>query len=241
MAWNAIGSGLCLQRSRLIATKLINGLPSHSHPIFSPPSLLPLLPAQPTTMKYRSPSPESSLPTPPQSPRSVEATQSAIILLDSLTSFYQQERYWVHHTRAALELALSKGIDAPPTKLSMVASPSDVLSASLSMPTPLTISSPVDVSTDETTPPVVKIEPTSPEDTLSAAHTKWMRRKNILKLKLDGIASHSKRRRPHRAPHTEPGAHLLEMFSELVDARMESCQRISRLVRDANQREFLMC
>lgn len=32
-------------------------------------------------------------------------------LLDSLTSFYQQEQYWVHHTRAALELALSKGID----------------------------------------------------------------------------------------------------------------------------------
>ena len=34
-------------------------------------------------------------------------------LLDSLTSFYQQEQYWVHHTRAALELAVTKGIDGP--------------------------------------------------------------------------------------------------------------------------------
>lgn len=204
-------------------------------------------------MKYRSPSPQSSLPTPPQSPREIEATQSAIILLDSLSSFYQQERYWVHHTRAALELALSKGIDAPPQKLAITAA--SVLPTSPPVASPLSDSTLVNANTaaaspattidddDDGTPRVVvKMEPTSPEDALSIAErTKWMRRKNIMKLKLDGISAHTKRRRPHRAPHTEPGARLLEMFSELVDARMESCQRISRLVRDANRTEFLMC
>lgn len=249
MAWNAIGSGLCLQRSRLPPTRTDKCPPSssQSHPTFSPlsriyphPPFPPPLnyPLEQPAMKYRSPSPESSLPTPPQSPRSMEATQSAIILLDSLTSFYQQERYWVHHTRAALELAISKGIDAPSQKSAITAPAHATLEQNIST-TLLTTTSPSGTTSPDDTA-MIKLEPMSAEDSLSA-HTKWMRRKNIMKLKLDGISSHTKRRRPHRAPHTEPGARLLEMFSELVDARMESCQRISRLVQDAKRTEFLMC
>lgn len=189
-------------------------------------------------MKYRSPSPDASLPTPPRSPRGDEITShSAVNLLDSLTAFYQQERYWVHHTRAALELALVKGIDAPPSNDLM-----PLASSSSSSPhdVPMNMSG---LSLNS----VVKPEPTSPatttaESAAAARKSLWMRRKqaNGVRLKLDGLA-HSRRRRPHRAPPTEPGARLLEMFSELVDARMESCQRISRLVRDASRPAYYVC
>ena len=64
-------------------------------------------------MKYRSPSSNNALSTPPRSLTDLQVFRSAINLFDSLESFYQQKRYRVHHTRAALELAVTKGIDAP--------------------------------------------------------------------------------------------------------------------------------
>ncbi|KAI0638237.1 hypothetical protein C8Q77DRAFT_419495 [Trametes polyzona] len=167
-------------------------------------------------MKYRSPSPDMGLPTPPQSPT------------------VQQERYWAHHTRAALELALTKGIDAPPTL--DAPSPSSSTQSSLS-PAPSTSSDSSAVDT-----PVVKMEHDAsiPPPSRAAAHaqsTRWMRRKNIMRLKLDGVALHQRKRRPLRAPPTEPAARLLEMFSELMDARMESCQRVQRLVQTAHREQ----
>ncbi|KAI1786499.1 hypothetical protein LXA43DRAFT_1033424 [Ganoderma leucocontextum] len=182
-------------------------------------------------MKYRSPSPDNVLPTPPQSPTSHEVAHPAISLLESLEAFYQQERYWVHHTRAALELALTKGIDAPPN-LSNIPSPCPSLG-------PLSPAS--SVSSDATPVAVVKMEPdVTPPALTRADPTRWMRRKNTMRLKLDGVAAHSRKRRPHRAPPSEPGAQLLEMFSELMDARMESCQRVQRMVRNANRADLHM-
>ncbi|KAH8106162.1 hypothetical protein BXZ70DRAFT_420363 [Cristinia sonorae] len=188
-------------------------------------------------MKYRSPSPDSSLPTPPRSPRGVQVNHSAVNLLDSLTAFYQQERYWVHHTRAALELALVKGIDAPPTN--------NIISASSASTAPSPHDNLVANSMAATASSMgaVKPEPSSPtNNSPSARKSLWMRRKQAqgIRLKLDGLA-HTRRRRPHRAPPSEPGARLLEMFSELVDARMESCQRISRMVRDASRPAYCVC
>lgn len=180
-------------------------------------------------MKYRSPSPSTTLPTPPRSPTIHEPTQSAVNLLDSLQAFYQQERHWVHHTRASLELALTKGIDAPPPAQVAASSPP---SSAASSPDTNSISS------GASDAPSIKEEPDTPPpvDVIATARkTLWMRRKAGMKLKLNGLAPAPRRRRPHRAPPSEPGARLLEMFSELVDARMESCQRISRLVRDSNR------
>ncbi|KAI0081831.1 hypothetical protein K474DRAFT_1656237 [Panus rudis PR-1116 ss-1] len=178
-------------------------------------------------MKYqRSPSPGASLPTPPRSPRAAEANQSAANLLDSLTSFYQQERYWVHHTRAALELALTKGIDAPPQYA--INTPPD---------------SPTSSPESSDSLPIIKADPDAPLPPSDAAIRKslLMRRKAGIKLRLEGLAHTHKRRRPHRAPPNEPGPRLLEMFSELVDARMESCQRISRLVRESSAPTYCIC
>ena len=55
-------------------------------------------------------------------------------------------------------------------------------------------------------------------------------------LKLSGISSShgGVPKRQARAPPSEPGARLLEMFAELVDSRMESCERISRLVQQSH-------
>ncbi|KAJ3006375.1 hypothetical protein NUW54_g3962 [Trametes sanguinea] len=63
-------------------------------PLSTPPSHPPLLtpPLPPITMKYRSPSPDNVLPTPPQSPTSSDMSNSTVVLLESLEQFYQQER-----------------------------------------------------------------------------------------------------------------------------------------------------
>ncbi|EIW61910.1 uncharacterized protein TRAVEDRAFT_63462 [Trametes versicolor FP-101664 SS1] len=175
-------------------------------------------------MKYRSPSPDGGLPTPPHSPTSPHTQHPAVGLLDSLEQFYQQERYWAHHTRAALELALTKGIDGPAA--ADAPSPSSSTQSALS-PASSTMSDATAVDS-----PVVKMETdaTIPPPSRSAAMNRWMRRKNMMRLKLEGVALHQRKRRPTRAPPTEPATRILEMFSELMDARMESCQRVQRLV-----------
>lgn len=183
-------------------------------------------------MKYRSPSPASVLPTPPQSPTSRELAHSAVSLLESLEAFYQQERYWVHHTRAALELALTKGIDAPPA----ANAPSPSTSQGTLSPASSTMSDATAVDV-----PIVKMEPDAAPPSLSRSHpSRWGRRKNMMRLKLDGLSPQQRKRRPLRAPPTEPGARILEMFSELMDARMESCQRVQRMVRNANRADLYM-
>ncbi|OCH94054.1 hypothetical protein OBBRIDRAFT_711279, partial [Obba rivulosa] len=180
----------------------------------------------------------NSLPTPPHSPRALEPANSAVFLLDSLTTFYQQERYWIHHTRAALELALTKGVDAPAITFAPPSVPSTSTSSEATSPASSLASlpgaSPGRTPSSGPDEPIIKTEPGSPPP-VSTKYSRWLRRKNMMRLKLDGISSnaHARRRRPHRAPPTEPGARLLEMFSELVDARMESCQRVSRLLREA--------
>lgn len=200
---------------------------------------------------------EHALPTPPHSPCALEPAHGAVVLLDSLTTFYQQERYWIHHTRAALEVAIAKGSDARAITYA-AQSPPGSSGASTSGLSPDSVSSPSASSTssmDEPSAtsalPAVKTEPDMLPDAMTLSEqsaalqkrvTRWNRRKNMMKLKLDGIsATVSRRRRPHRAPVSEPGARLLEMFSELVDARMESCQRVSRLVRETHrpQPEYL--
>ncbi|PSS37368.1 hypothetical protein PHLCEN_2v845 [Hermanssonia centrifuga] len=179
---------------------------------------------------------DAALPTPPHSPHTYSPAKGAVNLLDSLTSFYQQEQYWIHHTRAALELTVTKGIDAPAL---------DLASSEASSP-PCDAASPASSCTSSSTPPPtslsVSIKPDPDAENVGtfnvhltmdadavARNSRWIRRKNQMRLKLDGIAPHHRRRRPARAPPSEPGARLLEMFAELVDARMESCQRISRL------------
>jgi hypothetical protein len=210
---------------------------------------------QHSTMKFRSPSPVvgGALPTPPHSPTQgviVPKATVAASVLDNLYSFYQQEQYWVHHTRASLELALAKGIDGdailcPPEE--SVSAPSPASSTSTLCDSPLQNAVHVKPDPDAENTHLLLISPSGEQ----THNSRWLRRKNRMRLRIDGINSHphrntgskAKKSRPHKAPPSEPGARLLEMFSELVDARMESCQRISRMVQDSAARPQLqlMC
>jgi len=167
------------------------------------------------------------LPTPPCSPYEQTVTRetmtSSLQLLNSLTIFYQQERYWTHHTRAALETALSnsfKGKVEPSVGEAETESPSTSLEE------------PGSSKSFTETNDIVKAEPSSPvlqSVDVQRRRSRWNRRKNILKLKLGGIEA------PIRMQTIRPSQHILEMFAELVESRMESCERVTKLVKLANR------
>lgn len=132
---------------------------------------------------------------------------------------------WVYRTRASLELVLE-------------AAPSGASDSTL-------------VSTSETTagtgavdekegdlsivvhPHNIAAEPIHPANSPA---TLWMRRKKSYKMKLEGIAMRGKKRQAiagQEASQT-PGVQMLELFENLMESRMESCERVSRMLRDAN-------
>ena len=175
----------------------------------------------------------AALPTPPFSPPQTltdAPADTSVVLLNSLVSFYQQESLWVHRTRAGLELALTaKGRDsitAAATAKALSSSSSTDASGSL---------------TDESDVQSIKAEPTTPPPSLGGkVHPKsrWMQRKQSFKLRLEGIGPHSlsrRHRRMRRDASAEAGTRLLELFGQLMEARMESCHRVNRLVREANR------
>lgn len=140
--------------------------------------------------------------------------KSTIHLLDSLVAFYQHERMWVYRTRAMLEEAFPNPSVMDPTTQSVPASPS----------------------------PSARNDEVPPNEPLPSHQTRWMRRKKGFKLRLDGIKFRPKRvisaipvdqiRQPE---YLHPREQLLEMFEKMMESRMESCQRINKLVRDANR------
>ena len=149
----------------------------------------------------------------------------SINLADSLLAFYHQERMWCYRTRASLELILEPA-------------PSTVRDSSITSSTESdTTAEEGDTSLAVVRPHgIVKTEPTSPAN--MQATTLWMRRKRSFKLKLEGISTRSRKRRTAKgqdAPPT-PGVQILEMFERLMQARMESCERVSKLMKtNANQ------
>ncbi|KAG2369573.1 hypothetical protein BDR07DRAFT_1190864, partial [Suillus spraguei] len=148
------------------------------------------------------------LPTPPSSPPRVglHPVESTITLLENLVAFYHQERMWVYRTRAQLEMSLQDR---------------DFSAAAA-----------VDEEGE-----MEKEEPSSVEETSETS--KWMKRKKAFGLKLEGIATTRgmprggivKQRAP---PPMESGVEILEMFERMMQARMESCERVTRMVRNAS-------
>jgi hypothetical protein len=155
--------------------------------------------------------PVPSHPIPPQ-----PIPPSTIALLDSLTEFYQKESAWVYRARAALELAAYQ-------------TPIAGLSKNEPLPTP----PPSATQTSEEglpTTPAVKTEPTSPVPA-STSGTRWLERKKNFKLHLEGISTTNKRPVQRR----EASERLLVMFQNMLETRVESCQRVNQLVRNANR------
>ena len=74
----------------------------------------------------------------------------------------------------------------------------------------------------------------------SESPTLWMRRKKSFKLKLEGISMRGTKRRTaigQETPQT-PGVQLLELFENMMEARMESCERVSRMVREVEMADL---
>lgn len=164
------------------------------------------------------------LPTPPQSPSarqlSIEPISSSLALLNNLTAFYQQERYWTHHTRAALESALASTVKGT---ITLSADVDDVDSSSLSL-SPLSSAAGFPEDSDYAS---VKAEPLSPKmKTMDLQQRRRNRKKNNLRLKLGGITPPILRQQGSR-----PSQRILEMFAELVESRMESCERVTNMVK----------
>ena len=166
------------------------------------------------------------LPTPPQSPSarqlSIEPINTSLALLNNLTAFYQQERYWTHHTRAALESALASTVKGTITLSADV----DDVDSSLTSLTSSTLSSTAGFSEDPDYASV-KAEPLTPSvKTMDLQQRRRNRKKNNLRLKLGGIAPPILKQQG-----TRPSQRILEMFAELVESRMESCERVTNMVK----------
>jgi hypothetical protein len=174
-----------------------------------------------------------SLPTPPDSPqRSSRRIDPTISLLESLVAFYHQERMWVYRTRASLELVLEA---APSGNSDSVISSAD---------SDLPKEEGAEEEQESTTVNAVgmqTLDGVRAESTSSSGlrTTLWMRRKKGFKLKLDGISTRGKRRQANpglEAPLT-PGVQMLELFENMMQARMESCERLSKLVNGCEKRQ----
>lgn len=70
-------------------------------------------------------------------------------------------------------------------------------------------------------------------DKRKSVHSRWHKRKQQFNLHLGPLSSRPPQRK--RKPDVQdPGTQLLEAFGDLVNTRMQSCVRVSRMVHDAN-------
>ncbi|KAF8076530.1 hypothetical protein FPV67DRAFT_421125 [Lyophyllum atratum] len=166
-------------------------------------------------------SPHPGIPSPPDT-----SFQSTLDVLDSLLEFYQQERVWVQRTRTALEEAFLQ-VDQSDHPDTLPSPPSESASTS-------------SAGCSDKSYPTAGPPPASPKPLTS----QWSRRKKGFKLRLDGLAPHnnrmlvSQRVRPivSRKDFSQR-KRILDMLDQMMEARMESCQGINRLVRNASRAE----
>ncbi|KAF9464421.1 hypothetical protein BDZ94DRAFT_1256399 [Collybia nuda] len=176
----------------------------------------------------------SSIPTPPFSPKSEfeepemsmadHPLKSTINLLDALVSFYQYERVWVCRTRAALDNALQ---DSP------------MADVETTLPSP---TSETDTPLEDETENETESSHGTPSFSSTKPSSRWLRRKRGFKLNLESVGRHrrvstlkSLNSNPPYRDNILQREQILEMFEKMMEDRLESCQRIHRLVRNANR------
>lgn len=187
------------------------------------------------------------LPSPPLMPDN-DQYLSTVHMLDSLVEFYHQECMWVYRTRAALDLACE--LQQPLA----IANVQSELSTSTSTSTPSTelqLHLPrLPAPEEEPDPPEddvrVKDEPSSPPPLHMVPASTWQRRKSNFKLDLSGVSTHRKVKH-HAVGGTvarrdgeggDARGEILALFERMMESRMESCERVNRLVRRANRAQL---
>lgn len=160
-------------------------------------------------------------PTPPYSPQALprvpkEAQEDPLkdtgLLLNSLIDSYQRRRMWVCQFRANLE----SGPSEAPQTLSPASSEDSVY-----LPDDTSLRS--------------KANDTN-------TNSRWTRRKRGFKLRLEGLSSKPKRitlthqsDQPGDSRSPPSREDILSMYEKMMESRMESCQRINKLIHSANR------
>lgn len=142
-------------------------------------------------------------------------------VLDSLVAYYQHEKMWVYRTRASLEDAFS----SPPLDGAH-------LHHHQQQPVPYY---PERSRFGPANPaPFQSLDSGSSAEDGSMSPSRWKDRKKGFKLRLEGIRS---RRVVNTQPsdQLQPQEQILEMYERMMEARLQSCQRVSKLIQDANR------
>ncbi|KAF7796577.1 hypothetical protein EIP86_007758 [Pleurotus ostreatoroseus] len=156
-------------------------------------------------------------------------SQSSDDTLKALIAFYQDERHWVQRTRVVLQTA------DEPDDLSMDTSPDSGVPMGDEISPRLVYSGQSDAALSPT--PVflggVPVEEPPAED-------EFVRRPGRTRLQIDDLLVQPRHAdaQPQRPSPSEFKSRILNTFSDLMDARMESCQRLSRLVEMGKCRLF---
>ncbi|KAG6854850.1 hypothetical protein C0991_012040 [Blastosporella zonata] len=173
------------------------------------------------------------MPTPPFSlapeefPHSDGSLPSALHLLEALDDFYRNQRTWIEQARAALDRAFEESEVVQTEQLSLPSPPTSESDGSGSSTGNL------DIASDDEHPPSSSSRPDAT----------WARKKKGLQLALDiqsnRSPSHKRVRRITSRKDLEQRKQMLNMMDEVVQARMDSCKFVHRMVRNANKRSAL--
>ncbi|KAJ3492955.1 hypothetical protein NMY22_g20277 [Coprinellus aureogranulatus] len=108
--------------------------------------------------------------------------------------------------------------------------------------TPTSENSSPDSSEGLSYPPDSAREPSSGKAKDREANSRWSRRKRGFKLRLEGLSSKPKRITLAQSGQTvdsyaSPPSRedILAMYEKMMESRMESCQRINKLIHSANR------
>lgn len=141
------------------------------------------------------------------------SAESTITLLDSLVEFYQHERVWIDRTRAVLEDAFQ-------------ASASTRFDAETTLPSP-----PPDI--------VGIVSKCGPTGEIPCKQPSQLLRRQGFKSDRPLVAVESKSVRPIKSRKDfSQRKEILDALDRMMEARIDSCRRVNRIVRDANRADL---
>ncbi|KAG5648940.1 hypothetical protein DXG03_000289 [Asterophora parasitica] len=145
--------------------------------------------------------------------------QSTLTLLDDLVRFYHNEREWIQRTRAAIDDAYQPD-------------------PSQSLPSPPPTDS--DDSSDSSDDKPMCDSDVQSQSSATPQTSQWSQRNKGLKMQLDASDKPPKPHVRRIASHSDytRRKQLLEGLDRAMEARLESCHRVSRLVRNANRADL---
>ncbi|KAG6869308.1 hypothetical protein C0993_000061 [Termitomyces sp. T159_Od127] len=150
-----------------------------------------------------------------QLPHSDGSLHSTLRLLDALDEFYRSQRVWIEQTRVALDYAFDQ---------------SEAIQPKSPLPSP-----PISESDQSN-----RSDDPGDEQHATQPSPDWARRKKGLQLTLDirnDPRLHKRIRRITSRKDLDQRKRMLNMLDEIIQARMESCRSIHRMVKNTNRME----